>query len=75
MQIDSTFLMREAEQRMRKELELEYADERAAIDKERQAVEQQREDMLKAFELMQQKLVAETEQKIRKAKDEAESHS
>ena len=74
MQIDSTFLMREAEQRMRKELELEYADERAAIDKERQAVEQQREDMLKAFELMQQKLVAETEQKIRKAKDEAESH-
>ena len=67
--------MREAEQRMRKELELEYADERAAIDKERQAVEQQREDMLKAFELMQQKLVAETEQKIRKAKDEAESHS
>ena len=67
--------MREAEQRMRKELELEYADERAAIDKERQAVEQQREDMLKAFELMQQKLVAETERKIRKAKDEAESHS
>ena len=66
--------MREAEQRMRKELELEYADERAAIDKERQAVEQQREDMLKAFELMQQKLVAETERKIRKAKDEAESH-
>ena len=67
--------MREAEQRMRKELELEYADERAAIDKERLAVEQQRKDMLKAFELMQQKLVAETERKIRKAKDEAESHS
>lgn len=66
--------MREAEQRMRKELELEYADERAVIDKERQAVEQQREDMLKAFELMLQKLVTETEQKIRRAKDEAESH-
>ena len=66
--------MREAEERIRKEIESEYADERAVMDKERQAIDQQREDMLKAFELMQQKLVAETEQKIRKAKDEAESH-
>ena len=66
--------MREAEQRIRKEIEAEYADERAAIDKERQAIDQQREEMLKTFELMQQKLVTETEQKIRKAKDEAESH-
>lgn len=64
----------EAEERIRKEIESEYADERAVMDKERQAIDQQREDMLKAFELMQQKLVAETEQKIRKAKDEAESH-
>ena len=66
--------MREAEERIRKEIESEYADERAVMDKEMQAIDQQREDMLKAFELMQQKLVAETEQKIRKAKDEAESH-
>lgn len=66
--------MREAEERIRKEIEAEYADERAVMDKERQAIDRQREEMLKAFELMQQKLVAETEQKIRKAKDEAESH-
>lgn len=66
--------MREAEERIRKEIEAEYADERAVMDKERQAIDRQREEMLKAFELMQQKLVTETEQKIRKAKDEAESH-
>ena len=66
--------IREAEQRIRKEIEAEYADERAVMDKERQAIDQQREEMLKAFGLMQQKLVTETEQKIRKAKDEAESH-
>ena len=66
--------MREAEERIRKEIEAEYADERAVMDKERQAIDQQREEMLKTFELMQQKLVTETEQKIRKAKDEAESH-
>ena len=66
--------MREAEERIRKEIEAEYADERAVMDKERQAIDRQREEMLKTFELMQQKLVAETEQKIRKAKDEAESH-
>ena len=37
--------MREAEERIRKEVESEYADERAAIDKEKRVVEQQREDM------------------------------
>ena len=66
--------IREAEQRIRKEIEAEYADERAVMDKERQAIDRQHEEMLKAFELMQQKLVTETEQKIRKAKDETESH-
>ena len=66
--------MREAEQRIREKVEAEYSDERAAIDKERQSLEQQREDMQKTFELMQQKIITETEQKIRKAKDEAESH-
>lgn len=66
--------IREAEQRIRKEIESEYADERAVMDKERQAIDRQREEMLKAFELMQQKLFTETEQKIRKAKDEAEGH-
>lgn len=66
--------MREAEERIRKEIEAEYADERAVMDKERQAIDRRREEMLKTFELMQQKLIAETEQKIRKAKDEAESH-
>lgn len=66
--------IREAEQRIRKEIESEYADECAVMDKERQAIDRQREEMLKAFELMQQKLFTVTEQKIRKAKDEAESH-
>ena len=66
--------MREAEERIRKEIEAEYADERAVMAKERQAIDRQREEMLKTFELMQQKLIAETEQKIIKAKDEAESH-
>ena len=66
--------MREAEQRIREEVEAEYADERAAIDKEKKAIDQQREDMLKSFERMQQQLIEETEQKIKKAKDDAESH-
>jgi len=66
--------MRQAEQCIREKVEAEYADECAAIDKERQSLERQREDMQKTFELMQQKLIAETEQKIRKAKDDAESH-
>ena len=66
--------MREAEERIRKEVESEYADERAAIDKEKKAIDQQREDMLKSFERMQQQLIEETEQKIKKAKDDAESH-
>ena len=66
--------MREAEQRIREEMEAEYADERAAIDKEKKAIDQQREDMLKSFERMQQQLIEETEQKIKKAKDDAESH-
>ena len=66
--------IREAEQRIREEVEAEYADERAAIDKEKKAIDQQREDMLKSFERMQQQLIEETEQKIKKAKDDAESH-
>lgn len=66
--------MRDAEQRIREEVEAEYADERAAIDKEKKAIDQQREDMLKSFERMQQQLIEETEQKIKKAKDDAESH-
>lgn len=66
--------MREAEQRIREEVKAEYADERAAIDKEKKAIDQQREDMLKSFERMQQQLIEETEQKIKKAKDDAESH-
>ena len=66
--------MAEAERRIREEVEAEYADERAAIDKEKKAIDQQREDMLKSFERMQQQLIEETEQKIKKAKDDAESH-
>ena len=66
--------MAEAERRIREEMEAEYADERAAIDKEKTAIDQQREDMLKSFERMQQQLIEETEQKIEKAKDDAESH-
>lgn len=66
--------MAEAEERIRAEVEAENAEERAAIDKERKAIDQQREDMLKSFEQMQQKLIEETEQKIKKAKDDAESH-
>ena len=66
--------MAEAEKRIRAEIEAEYSDERIAIDKEKKAIDQQREDMLKSFEQMQQKLIEETEQKIKKAKDDAESH-
>ena len=66
--------IREAEQRIREEVEAEYADERAAIDKEKKTIDQQREDMLKSFERMQQQLIEETAQKIKKAKDDAESH-
>lgn len=66
--------MAEAEKRIRTEVEAEYSDERAAIDKEKKAIDRQRVDMLKSFEQMQQKLIEETEQKIRKAKDDAESH-
>lgn len=66
--------MAEAEKRIRAEVEAEYSDERAAIDKEKKAIDQQRDDMLKSFEQMQQKLIEETNQKIKKAKDDAESH-
>ena len=41
------------------------------MDKERQAIDRQREEMLKTFGLMQQKLIEKNEQKISKAKDEA----
>ena len=64
----------EEKARIRAEIEAEYAEERAAIDKEKKAIDQQREDMLKSFERMQQQLIEETEQKIKKAKDDAESH-
>lgn len=66
--------MAEAEKRIRAEVEAENAEERAAIEREKKAIDQQREDMLKSFEQMQQKLIEETEQKIKKAKDDAESH-
>ena len=62
--------MAEAERRIRQSVEAEYADERAAIDKEKQAVEQQREDMQKSFELMTQQLQADVDAQIRKAKEE-----
>ena len=64
----------EEKARIRAEIEAEYAEERAAIDKEKKAIDQQREDMLKSFEQMQQKLIEETAQKIKKARDDAESH-
>ena len=64
----------EEKARIRAEIEAEYADERAAIDKEKKAIDQLREDMQKSFERMQQQLIEETEQKIKKAKDDAESH-
>lgn len=66
--------MAEAEKRIREALESEYAGERASIEKDRLALERQREEMLKSFELMQQKLLEEAERKIRKARDDAESH-
>ena len=56
--------MAEAERRIRQSVEAEYADERAAIDKEKQAVEQQREDMQKSFELMTQQLQADVDAQI-----------
>jgi len=64
----------EEKARIRAEIEAEYAEERAAIDREKKAIDQQREDMLKSFEQMQQKLIEETAQKIKKARDDAESH-
>lgn len=64
----------EEKARIRAEIEAEYAEERAAIEREKKAIDQQREDMLKSFERMQQQLIEETEQKIEKAKDDAESH-
>ena len=64
----------EEKARIRAEIEAEYAEERAAIDKEKKGIDQQREDMLKSFEQMQQKLIEETAQKIKKARDDAESH-
>lgn len=64
----------EAVSRMRERIVAEYSEERASMDKERLALELQREDMLKSFEQMQQKLIEETEQRIRKARDDAERH-
>lgn len=66
--------MAEAEKRIREEVESEFADERASIEKDKLAIEKQKEDMMKSFEQMQQKLIEETDEKIRKAKNDAESH-
>ena len=66
--------MAEAEKRIREEVESEFADERASLEKDKLAIEKQKEDMMKSFEQMQQRLIEETEQKIRKAKDDATSH-
>lgn len=66
--------MAEAEKRIRAKVEAENAEERAVIEREKKAIDQQREDMQKSFEQMQQKLIEETEQKIKKAQDNAESH-
>ena len=57
----------EEKARIRAEIEAEYAEERAAIDKEKKAIDQQREDMQKSFELMTQQLKADVEIQIRKA--------
>ena len=67
--------MREAEQRIREEVEAEYADERAAIDKEKKAINQQRADMQKSFEQMTQQLQADVANQIRKAKEAAQRES
>ena len=64
----------DAETRIREEIEAEYSDERASIEKDRLALERQKDEMLKSFEQMQQKLIEETEQRIKKARDDAESH-
>ena len=67
--------MREAEQRIREEVEAEYADERAAIDNEKKAINQQRADMQKSFEQMTQQLQADVANQIRKAKEAAQRES
>ena len=64
----------EEKARIRAEVEAEYSEARASIEKDRLVLERQREDMLKSFGQMQQKLIEETELKIKKAKDDAESH-
>ena len=65
----------EEKARIRAEIEAEYAEERAAIDKEKKAIDQQREDMQKSFELMTQQLKADVEIQIRKAKEAAQRDS
>ena len=68
-------LVAEERARIRAEVESEYAEERAALNKEKEAVEQQREEMKKSFELMHQKLIAEAERKIKEAKEAAQRES
>ena len=49
----------EEKARIRAEVEAEYAEERAAIEKDRLSIEKQKEDMQRSFEQMQQKLIEE----------------
>ena len=66
--------IREAEQRIREKVEAEYAGKFDELDARKADLDRREGNMQQAFELMGQRLIAETEQKIRKAKDDAESH-
>ena len=66
--------IREAEQRIREKVEAEYAGKFDEFDARKADLDRREGNMQQAFELMGQRLIAETEQKIRKAKDDAESH-
>ena len=66
--------IRKAEQRIREKVEAEYAGKFDELDARKADLDRREGNMQQAFELMGQRLIAETEQKIRKAKDDAESH-
>jgi len=65
----------EEKARIRAEIEAEYTEEREQLDRERKALCQREENMEQAFELMEQKVLADAKHQIEVARKSFEKSS
>ena len=65
----------EEKARIRAEIEAEYAEEREQLDRDRKALEQREGNMEQAFELMEQKVLADAKHQIETARKSFEKSS